>query len=108
MLGIMMNSLATLELTSSSTLIGDVEDHDELVNDLSINIGDLRIDLIVDLLLACGSACCPTGVLAHRSQQLLVPRTGTYRLEKLKRGLQTTSDRDGRMGRPVLKEETYR
>jgi hypothetical protein len=59
MLGIMMNSLATLELTSSSTLIGDVEDHDELVNDLSINIGDLRIDLIVDLLLACGSACCP-------------------------------------------------
>ena len=54
---IMIDPSATLELTSSSTLIGDVEDHDELINDLSINIGDLRIDLIVDLLLACRSAC---------------------------------------------------
>jgi hypothetical protein len=54
----MIDPSATLELTSSSTLIGDVEDHDELINDLGINIGDLRIDLIVDFLLACGSACC--------------------------------------------------
>jgi hypothetical protein len=55
----MIDPSATLELTSSSTRIGDVEDHDELINDLSINIGDLRIDLIVDLLLAYGSACYP-------------------------------------------------
>jgi hypothetical protein len=54
MLRIMIDPSATLELTSSSTLIGD---HDEPINDLSINIGDLRIDLIVDLLLACRSAC---------------------------------------------------
>jgi hypothetical protein len=51
------STLATSELTSSSTLVGDVEDHDESINHLSINIGDLRIDLIVDLLLACRSAC---------------------------------------------------
>ena len=64
MLRIMVNPSATLEsilatseLTSSSTLAGDVEDRDELINDLRINIGDLRIDLIVDLLLACRSAC---------------------------------------------------
>jgi hypothetical protein len=51
------STLATLELTSSSILVGDVEDHDEPINNLSINIGDLRIDLIIDLLLACPSAC---------------------------------------------------
>ena len=53
----MINPSATLELTSSSTLFGDVEDHDESINDLSINIGDLRIDLVVDLLLAGRSTC---------------------------------------------------
>jgi hypothetical protein len=55
-----MNSSATLEsilttseLTSSSTFVVDVEDHDKL----SISIGDLRIDLVVDLLLVYWSAC---------------------------------------------------
>ena len=38
-------------------LVGDVKDHDEPAGDLRIDIGDLRIDLIVDLLLACRSAC---------------------------------------------------
>jgi hypothetical protein len=38
-------------------LVGDVKDHDEPAGDLRINIGDLRIDLIVDFLLACRSAC---------------------------------------------------
>jgi hypothetical protein len=51
-LSVLESTLATSELTSSSTLVGDVEDHDEPINDLSINIGDLRIDLIVDLLLS--------------------------------------------------------
>ena len=36
-------------------LVGDIKDHDEPASDLGI--GDLRIDLIVDLLLACRSAC---------------------------------------------------
>jgi hypothetical protein len=53
------STLAISELTSSSTLVGDVEDHDKLINDLSINIGDLRIDLIADPLLACRSASYP-------------------------------------------------
>jgi hypothetical protein len=35
----------------------DIKDHDEPVSDLRTDIGDLRIDLIVDLLLACRSAC---------------------------------------------------
>jgi hypothetical protein len=55
MLRIMMNPSATLEwtlttseLTSSSTLVGDVKDHDEPVSDLRSDIGDLRIDLTVD------------------------------------------------------------
>ena len=38
-------------------LVGDVKDHDEPASDLRIDTGDLRIDLIVDLLLACRSAC---------------------------------------------------
>ena len=38
-------------------LVGDVKDHDKPVSDLRIDIGDLRIDLILDLLLACRSAC---------------------------------------------------
>jgi hypothetical protein len=38
-------------------LVGDVKDHDEPASDLRIDIGDLRIDLVVDLLLACRSAC---------------------------------------------------
>ena len=50
-------TLTTSELTSSSTLVGDVKDHDKPVSDLRTDIGDLRIDLIVDLLLACRSAC---------------------------------------------------
>jgi hypothetical protein len=36
-------------------LVGDIKDHDEPASDLGI--GDLRIDLIVDLLLGCRSAC---------------------------------------------------
>jgi hypothetical protein len=40
--------LTTSELTSSSTLVGDVKDHDKPVSDLRTDIGDLRIDLIVD------------------------------------------------------------
>jgi hypothetical protein len=62
----MMNSLASLESTSatseltsssiSGNLVGDIKDHDEPVSDLRIDIGNLRIDLIVDLLLACRSA----------------------------------------------------
>jgi hypothetical protein len=36
-----------------------VKDHNEPVSDLRIDIGDLRVDLIVDLLLACRSACYP-------------------------------------------------
>jgi hypothetical protein len=51
------STLTTSELTSSPILVGDIEDHDELINDFRINTGDLRIDLIVDLLLACRSAC---------------------------------------------------
>jgi hypothetical protein len=35
-------------LTSSATFVDDVKDHDELVNDLRIDVGGLRIDLIVD------------------------------------------------------------
>ena len=31
-----------------SNLVGDVKDHDEPVSDLRIDIGDLRIDVIVD------------------------------------------------------------
>jgi hypothetical protein len=42
----------------NSNLIGEVKDHDEPASDLTIDISDLRIDLIVDLLLACRSACC--------------------------------------------------
>jgi len=38
-------------------LVGDAKDHDEPASDLRIEIGYLRIDLIVDLLLACRSAC---------------------------------------------------
>jgi hypothetical protein len=38
-------------------LVGNVKDRDEPASDLRIDIGDLRIDLIVDLLLACQSAC---------------------------------------------------
>jgi hypothetical protein len=51
------STLATSESTSPSKLVGDVEDYDEPINDLSISIDDPRIDLIVDLLLACRSAC---------------------------------------------------
>jgi hypothetical protein len=40
-----------------STLVGDVKDHGKPVSDLGIDIGGLRIDFIVDLLLACRSAC---------------------------------------------------
>jgi hypothetical protein len=38
-------------------LVGDVKDHNQPASDLRIDIGDLRIDLIIDLLLACRSAC---------------------------------------------------
>ena len=38
-------------------LVGYVKDHDEPASDLRIDIGDLRIDLIVDSLLACQSDC---------------------------------------------------
>jgi hypothetical protein len=38
-------------------LVGDIKDYDEPASDLGIDIGDLRIDLIVDLLLGCRSAC---------------------------------------------------
>jgi hypothetical protein len=38
-------------------LVGNVKDHDEPTSNLRIDIGDLRIDLVVDLLLACRSAC---------------------------------------------------
>jgi hypothetical protein len=38
-------------------LVGDVKGHDKPASNLRIDIGDLRIDLIVDLLLACRSAC---------------------------------------------------
>jgi hypothetical protein len=38
-------------------LVGNVKNHDEPASDLRIGTGDLRIDLIVDLLLACRSAC---------------------------------------------------
>ena len=37
--------------------VSDVKDHDEPVNHIRIDIGNLRIDLIVDLLLACRPAC---------------------------------------------------
>jgi hypothetical protein len=60
MLRVMMNPSAisvTSELTSSLTLVDDVKDHDEPVSDLGIEIGDLRLDLIVDLMLACRSTC---------------------------------------------------
>jgi hypothetical protein len=40
-------------------LVGDAKDHGEPTSDLRIDIGDLRIDLIVDPLLACRSACYP-------------------------------------------------
>jgi len=40
-----------------SNLAGDVKDHDKPVSDLRIDIGDLRINLIVDLVLACRPAC---------------------------------------------------
>ena len=78
MLRIMINpsatvepTLATSELTSSSTLVGNVEDHDESNNDLSINIGDLRIDLIVDLFLACRSACLPSELTCCQTGQVI-------------------------------------
>jgi hypothetical protein len=38
-------------------LVGEVKDHGEPTGNLRIDIADLRIDLIVDLLLACRSAC---------------------------------------------------
>jgi hypothetical protein len=37
-------------------LVGDIKDHDEPASDLRVDISDLRINLIVDLLLACRSA----------------------------------------------------
>jgi hypothetical protein len=37
--------------------VGTIKDRDEPASDLRIDIGDLRIDLIVDLLLARRSAC---------------------------------------------------
>jgi hypothetical protein len=40
-----------------SNLIGDVKGHDEPVSELRFDIGDLKIDLIIDLLLACRPAC---------------------------------------------------
>jgi hypothetical protein len=38
-------------------LVSDVKDHNQPASDLRIDIGDLRIGLIIDLLLACRSAC---------------------------------------------------
>jgi hypothetical protein len=41
----------------NSNLVGDVKDHGEPTSDLRIDIGNLRINLIVDLLLAYRLAC---------------------------------------------------
>jgi hypothetical protein len=41
----------------NSNLVGNVKDRDEPAGDVRVDIDDLRIDLIVDLLLACRSAC---------------------------------------------------
>jgi hypothetical protein len=38
-------------------LVGYVRDHNEPASDLRVDIGGLRINLIVDLLLACRSVC---------------------------------------------------
>jgi hypothetical protein len=68
---VLESTLATSELTSSSTLVGDVEDHDEPINDLSINIGDLRINLIVDLLLGLSVGLLPSELTCYPTGQAI-------------------------------------
>jgi hypothetical protein len=43
--------------SSCGNLVGDVKDHDDPASDFRIDIGDLRIDLIVDLLVAYRLVC---------------------------------------------------